>query len=379
MPIFIPEHILNLQPYKPGNKLKKNNSESSTSISDFINLASNENPMGASPMAIGALKDTAKSLSIYPDVGSSELVDFLSEHLKRKSSEIICGHGSDSLIADIIKAFSDHHDEILTSAGSFIGYYVNINKLGRKAVTVPLKNYAYDLNGIVESITDRTRVIFLANPNNPTGTMFTSTEFEWFMDNVSENILVVLDEAYWVYANLHDNYPNGLNYNYPNLISMRTFSKSHGLAGVRIGFCVGPEELINTLYKVKLPFEPNIIAQKLAKAAYADFDFVFQVLKLNTISLERLTDLLDSLNITYVPPKANYVMLTFDKPEDSVRFTDYCYNKGILVRQLSGFGLDNCVRISTGSHTQMDYALDVFERAFIELNLIPELKEEIVI
>jgi len=379
MPIFIPEHIRNLQPYKPGNKLKPKISETSNSISDFINLASNENPMGASPLAIAALRDSVKSLSIYPDVGSSELVEFLSSHLKRKSNEIICGHGSDSLIGDIINAFSDHHDEVLTSAGSFIGYYVSINKLGRKAVTVPLKDFAYDLEGIVKAITDNTRIIFLANPNNPTGTMFTNSEFEWFMENVPDNILVVLDEAYWVYASLHDNYPDGLKYQFPNLITLRTFSKSHGLAGVRIGFCVGPEELISILYKVKLPFEPNSIAQKLAKAAYADFDFIFQVLKLNTISLERLTNLLDSLNITYLPPKANYVMIIFDQPTDSVRFTDFCYNNGILVRQLSGFGIDNGVRISTGSHTQMDFALEIFEKAFIELNLIPELIEENII
>lgn len=369
MSIFIPEHIRNLQPYKPGNSLKTNN-KSKNDISDFINLASNENPLGASPLAINALKDMAKFLSIYPDIGSSELVEFLSSSLNRNKNQIICGHGSDSLIADIIKSFSDHKDEILTSAGSFIGYYVNINKLGRTAVTVPLKNYSYDLSGIVSAIRNRTRIIFLANPNNPTGTMFTSQEFEDFMNNVPSNILVVLDEAYWIYANLHDNYPDGLNYNFPNLISMRTFSKSHGLAGVRIGFCVGPEDIISILYKVKLPFEPNTIAQKLATAAYADYDFVFQTLKLNTISIQRLTNMLDKFGIKYINPKANYVMIIFDSYDDSIKFTDYCYNNKILVRQLSGFGINNGVRISTGNHLQMDYALEIFEKAFIELKLI---------
>jgi len=241
MSVFIPEHIKNLQPYKPGNKLKTSIQDDKSVITDFINLASNENPLGASPLAIGALKDTAKFLSLYPDTGSTELVDFLSENLGRTGNQIICGHGSDSLIADIIKSFSDSKDEILTSAGSFIGYYVNINKLGRTCVAVPLKNYGYDLEGILKAITDKTRIIFLANPNNPTGTMFTVREFEMFMKKV---------------------------------------------------------------------------------------------------------------------------------PEDSVRFTDYCYNKRILVRQLSGFGINNGVRISTGTHTQMDYALDIFTKAFKELNLI---------
>jgi histidinol-phosphate aminotransferase len=367
MPVFIPEYIKKLEPYKPGNKLKESPTERKA-VSDFINLASNENPLGASPLAIEALKQSAKFLAIYPDVGSTELVDFLSTDLKIKPSEIICGHGSDSLIADIIKSFSDHGDEILTSQGSFIGYYVNINKLGRKTVAVPLKNYAYDLGKIIRNITDKTRIIFLANPNNPTGSMFPDKEFKEFMSSVPDDILIVLDEAYSIYAQLHENYPDGLRYNYPNLISMRTFSKSHGLAGVRIGFCIGPEELISTIYKVKLPFEPNTIAQKLAKAAYVDHDFVFQTLKLNTISLERLLNLLDELKVSYVKPHANYVMVLLDDPEKSIKFTDICYEKGILVRQLSRFGIDTGVRISTGTHTQMDYALDIFRNAFNVIN-----------
>lgn len=363
MNVYVPEYIKDLKPYKPGNKLKGGKAD----ISNFINLASNENPLGASPFAIKEMHNVAKYLSIYPDVGSHELVSFLAEKLDISPSKIICGHGSDSLIADIVKSFSESGDEIITSAGSFIGYYVNINKLGRKLITVNLSNYEYDLKGIVDSITSKTRVIFLANPNNPTGTMFDAAQFELFMKSVPENVLVVLDEAYHAYSSLHDDYPDGLSFGYQNLIVLRTFSKSHGLAGLRIGFCVGPEELISILYRVKLPFEPNVIAQKLAKAAFIDYDFVFQTLKLNTISMERMQNFFIDKGLYFPKPAANFLMIVFENEIQAKKFTSFCYENSVLVRHLDSFGIKEGVRISSGTHEQMDYAFKIFEKAINNL------------
>jgi histidinol-phosphate aminotransferase len=358
--IKIPDYIQNLSPYKPGNKLKSGRKQKN--ISDFINLASNENPLGASPKAIEALKETTKYLSIYPDVGATELISYLSEMLGKPEKNIIAGSGSDAIIGDIIKAFSDYGDDILTAEETFIGYFVNILKLGRNLIKAPMKNHQYDLEAIINSITPETRIIFLSNPNNPTGSMFFRDEFESFLRRVPEDILIVYDEAYSIYAALFEGYPDGLEFEQENLIVIRTFSKSHGLAGIRIGFAFGPEKLISTLYKVKLPFEPNSIAQKIALAALTDYDFIFQTIKLNTISIERLTNLLDELNINYVKPYANFVMILFENQELASNFVDKCYDNGILVRHLPPFGVPNGVRISTGTHTQMDYSLNVFKK-----------------
>lgn len=358
--IKIPDYIQNLSPYKPGNKLKSGRKQKN--ISDFINLASNENPLGASPKAIEALKETTKYLSIYPDVGATELISYLSEMLGKPEKNIIAGSGSDAIIGDIIKAFSDYGDDILTAQETFIGYFVNILKLGRNLIKAPMKNHQYDLEAIINSITPKTRIIFLSNPNNPTGSMFFRDEFESFLRRVPEDILIVYDEAYSIYAALFEGYPDGLEFEQENLIVIRTFSKSHGLAGIRIGFAFGPEKLISTLYKVKLPFEPNSIAQKVALAALTDYDFIFQTIKLNTISIERLTNLLHELNINYVKPYANFVMILFENQELASNFVDKCYDNGILVRHLPPFGVPNGVRISTGTHTQMDYSLNVFKK-----------------
>lgn len=358
--IKIPEYIQKLSPYKPGNKLKSGKKQKN--ILDFINLASNENPLGASPKAIEALKETAKYLSVYPDVGATELISNLSEMLGKPENNIIAGSGSDAIIGDIIKAFSDYGDDILTAEETFIGYFVNILKLGRNLIKAPMNDHKYDLEAITNSITPKTRIIFLSNPNNPSGSMFFKDEFHWFLKQVPKDILIVYDEAYSIYAGLYDGYPNGLDYEQENLIVIRTFSKSHGLAGIRIGFAFGPENLISTLYKVKLPFEPNSIAQKVALAALSDYDFIFQTIKLNTISLEKMTNLFDELKVNYVKPYANFVMILFENQDLAINFVDKCYENGILVRHLPPFGVPNGVRISTGTHTQMDYSLNVFKK-----------------
>lgn len=366
MKLQITDYVLNLKPYKPGNLLDKN-----TSREDFkklINLASNENQLGSSPKAKQYIIDTLNEIAIYPDTGSSELVGRLAELLNKKSSEIICGHGSDSLISYIVTAFSDTGDEILTAKGTFIGIYTNTNKQGRFVKTIPLLDFKFDLDGIIDAIGSKTRIIYLANPNNPTGTMFTHQEFVDFMKKVPENILVVLDEAYYLYSKDYPDYPNGLSYNYQNLIVLQTLSKSYGLAGLRVGYAVGNEDLIGLLYKVKLPFEPNIIAQKAAMGALEDEEFLQQTKILNDKTLKQMIEKFDELGVKYAPPVGNFVMIVFDSEEKAIAFTSKCLVNGVVVRHLPAFGLPNCVRISTGTEEQMHYALNVFERVIKEIN-----------
>jgi histidinol-phosphate aminotransferase len=360
--IKVPDYVQKLKPYKPGNALKTPGELSK--IEKFINLASNENPIGPSPKAIEALHDSGIYLSRYPDVGSTELIEYLAENFNKKPGQIICGHGSDSLIADIIKAFSDFGDEVIIGSGTFIGYFVNIQKLGRKIVTVPLDNYALDLDLMIKAITPRTRIIFIPNPNNPTGIMINKTDLESFISKVPDDVLIVLDEAYFIYSEILDGYPNSLEYELPNIIVLRTMSKSHGLAGVRIGFAIGPEELITTLYKVKLPFEPNIIAQKIAKAALEDKQFVFETIKLNTMTLNMILTSFNDWGVRYANPAANFVMVILESEQNARNFTDFCYNNGILVRHLPPFGIPECVRISTGLIQETKTAIKVFSEFF---------------
>lgn len=365
MKLKITDYIINLKPYKSGNMLDKNTSRDA--FKKLINLASNENQLGSSPKAKEYITNALSEISIYPDTSSAELVNRLAEYLDKEPNQIICGHGSDSLVAYIVTTFSDRGDEILTAQGTFIGIYTNTNKQGRNVKTLPLIDYKFDLNGIIEAIGPKTRIIYLANPNNPTGTMFTHQEFEAFMKKVPEDILVVLDEAYYLYSKDYPDYPSGLSYNYENMIVLQTLSKSFGLAGLRIGYAVGNSDLIGLLYKVKLPFEPNNLAQKAALGALEDDDFLNKTKELNDKTLKLMVEKFDNLGIKYAPPVANFIMIIFDNEEKALSFTSKCLENNIVVRPLAAFGIPEGVRISTGTEEQIRYALDVFEKVLNEI------------
>jgi histidinol-phosphate aminotransferase len=360
-----PQYIENLVPYKSGNSIG-----GKTSREDFkklINLASNENPHGPSPMAVEAIAKAAKEVSIYPDVKSNDLVEKIAGQLDLLPTQVVCGHGSDSLIGYIVNAFSDIGDEILTAKGTFIGAYVNVNKLGRKLVTVPLKNYGFDFDAIEGAITPKTKIIYLANPNNPTGTMFSEKDFLKFFSRIPKHILILLDEAYYHYSYNFEGYPNGLKLfkeHGNNLLVIRTLSKHLGLAGVRVGFAFGDESLISTIYKVKLPFEPNTLAQVAAIAGLDDNEYVENAIETNAIAILKLKTTFDELGIEYVEPKANFVMILLKTDIQAQKFVEVCLSKNVITRYLGGFGIENGVRISTGTIEQTDLACYVFKETY---------------
>lgn len=364
-----PEYINKLVPYKSGNST--NNNISRDEFKTFINLASNENPHGTSPKAVESIINATKEISIYPDVKSTKLVNKLANMMDISPDEIICGHGSDSLIGYIINAFSDLGDEILTAKGTFIGAYVNTNKLGRKLTTIPLVNYSFDLSNLLKSITEKTKIIYLANPNNPTGSMFSKEEFLNFFAQVPKNILVLLDEAYFSYCNDFSEYPNGLQIfkelskeEKSNLIIIRTLSKHLGLAGLRVGYAFGDEDLINVLYKVKLPFEPNLLAQEGAIGGLDDDEYIIKAMQSNKICIKLLVDTFKSIGIEYVEPKANFVMILLKTDLQAQKFVELCLQKKVVVRYLAGFGINNGVRISTGTEEQTKFACGIFKEVF---------------
>ena len=355
--IKIPEHIRKLKPYKAGKPIEELMREKN--IQTVVKLASNENPLGPSPKAVEAIKNHLKDLHRYPNPSGFKLVNAVAEKYNKKPEQIICSSGSDSLIQYIITAFSDEEDELLSSEGTFIGWYVNVNKFGRKSKLIPLKDYHYDLDGIVNNVTEKTKIIYLANPNNPTGTIFTKKKFKDFINKIPEHILVILDEAYTIYSQSNPDYPNGFEYEFENLIVLRTLSKSFGLAGLRIGFAIGPEILIKELYKVRLPFEPNILAQEAAIASLNDDDFIGKTIEANKESLNMMEGKFKELKINYIPTSANFYLLLFHDDEITKKFNSECLNRGLILRYLDSFGINNGIRINSGTKAETIFALDV--------------------
>jgi histidinol-phosphate aminotransferase len=363
--IKIPEHIQKLQPYKAGKPIEELAREKG--IKQIVKLASNENPLGPSPKAVEEIKKHLNELHRYTNPSAYKLVNAIAAKYNKKPSQIVTGSGSDSLLQYLITAFSDEDDEMITSQGTFIGWYVNANKYGRKSVNVPLNHYHFDLERIADSITPKSKIIYLANPNNPTGTMFTRNEFEEFMEKIPERVLVVLDEAYTVYAESNPKYPNGLSYEMDNLLVCRTLSKAYGLAGIRIGFAFGQEYLIKEMYKVKLPFEPNQLAQDAAIAALDDDEFLKKTVALNKKSLEMMKRKFDELGIEYVPTSANFYMLLFPSEEFAFEFNKACLNRGLILRHVDTFGIPNGIRINSGTIEETEFAMQIIEEVFGKL------------
>jgi histidinol-phosphate aminotransferase len=361
--ITIPDFVQNLVPYKAGKSIDELTREKG--LTKIVKLASNENPLGPSPKAMGAINNYISESHRYADPLCHNLVNHLSEIHKIAPEMIFAASGSDAILQYIIMTFSKEGDELLTSEGSFIGWYVNADKLGRKSVKVPLTSeYKYDLNAISDAISERTKIIYLANPNNPTGTIFSSKELESFLEKVPSNILVVLDEAYTMYVDESLDFPNGLNYLRVNLIVTRTFSKSYGLAGLRVGYAFAFPNLIQHMFKVKLSFEPSSLSQVAAIAAISDEEFIAKTIELNRRSLTMLREKLDAIEIKYTDSAANFLMMIFDAEELAKKFTIECLNRGLILRHVDTFGVPVGVRINSGTDDETEFAVQVINEVW---------------
>jgi histidinol-phosphate aminotransferase len=357
MPL-VPSYIDALRPYEAG--LRSEDVQREYGLERVIKLASNENPLGPSPLAIEAIRRSLDNLNIYPNSGL-DLRRVLAETYETKIDNVVVGSGSEAIIGNIIRTFLCDDDEVLTTEAAFIGFQVLAKSRGVKYRTVPYKNWRYDLPGLADAINEHTKIVYLANPNNPTGTVFTRQEFDQFYRHVPERVLIILDEAYFDYARDNPSYPDSMHYRYDNVITLRTFSKVYGLAGVRIGYGFAHELLIRNVLKVKLPFEPSTLAQAAAIAALADKAFLHKSLELNARTLHRLTGALQSMGLTVVPSDANFVMVVLDDDAMARDLVEGLLRRGIIIRPLQSFGLPNCVRISTGTDDQMETCVEAFQ------------------
>src|SRR5690242_9875708 len=245
-------------------------------------------------------------LNLYPN-GGLDLRQVLAREYDVKVENVIAGSGSEGIMSNIIRAFLCDEDEVLTTEAAFIGFQVLAKSRGVKYRTVPYKNWHYDLPALAARINDHTKIIYLANPNNPTGTIFTRHEFDHFYRHIPERVLIILDEAYFEYATDNPRYPDSMHYRYDNVITLRTFSKAYGLAGLRIGYGFAHEELIANLLKVKLPFEPSVLAEAAGIAALADKEFLHSTLEANARGMRRVTRALTEMGIEFAPSEANFV------------------------------------------------------------------------
>jgi histidinol-phosphate aminotransferase len=358
MPL-VPSYIQNLANYVPGKAIKEVQRE--LGLDHVDKLASNENSLGPSPKAIEAMANSLSGLHRYPDISGFELRTKLANRFNIKIENVIIGGGSEGIMSTIMRTFLLSDDEIVSAANSFIGFRVLANASGRKVHWVPMKNYRYDLEAMAEKVTDYTKIIYIANPDNPTGTYITREEFEEFYVHVPERVLIILDEAYYEFAQSRDNYPDSMTYRYDNIITLRTFSKAYGLAGLRIGYGFAHDELIRNLMKVKEPFSPSLIAHTAGSAAMDDIKFLEKTLAINNDGYIFLQKELTSLGIETIPSVANFLTSIWETNTQALDITQSLLKKGVIVRNLKAFGWPNCIRISIGTADENGRFIDAIK------------------
>ena len=360
----IQPQIHGIHPYVPGKPVSDLQRE--LGLTRISKLASNENPLGASPAAIAAITAELSEIARYPDGSAYILKKALSDFLALPIEQIAVGNGSNEMLELVTRVFAAKGDDIVYSQYGFAVYPLCAQIVGANAVEVPAKNWGHDLSAMLEAITDKTKLVFIANPNNPTGTAFGKLEWETFISKVPSHVVVVLDEAYLEYCDAAD-YPNGAGYlsDYPNLLVSRTFSKAYGLAALRVGYLIGCTEIIQYINQVREPFNVNHYAQVGAAAALQDQAFVKQSVALNRAGMDQVLPALEAQKLDYIPSAGNFVAVHFG--EQAGLFNQRLLEQGLIVRPLFGYGMPQTLRVSIGSAEENQHFIDSLNAIFAEL------------
>jgi histidinol-phosphate aminotransferase len=327
-------------------------------------LASNENPFGPSPKALEAIAREAKNLHTYPDQKSRLLRDALAKKLNLMEACIICGNGSDDLMQIIGATYLNPGDEVVIAKNTFSVYELIARIFDGRMKFVGLKDYALDLEGIAAAVTIKTKIVFLTNPNNPTGTIFGAAQFDAFMKKVPQNLLVVVDEAYAEYVESRD-FPDAIKHikEGRNVIVLRTFSKFYGLAGLRLGFALGKQELLAPMFKTKMPFNVNRLAQAGGLAALGDKAFLDKTFMNNVEGKKYLYAELDKLGLDYKKTEANFIFIDLKKSADE--FFAKMRKQKVIIRPLTSFGLPQAIRVSIGTKEQNEKLISATKLCFL--------------
>lgn len=355
-------------PYLPGKSIASVQRE--LGLKSVIKLASNENPLGPSPRAMAAYRRAASLNALYPEGTSPELRDALARFHKVDPEQVIAGNGSDELIRLLCEAFVEADDEVVVSQYGFIRFKQQAAMMGARVIEVPMTDWTHDLTLMAKAASPRTKLLFIANPNNPTGTWNTQEELEGLLAAVPETTLVVLDEAYWHYAHALPGYPKSLPElcsRHPNLVVLRTFSKAYGLAGLRVGYAVGDPELVSWLDRIRMPFNVSLPAQLAAAQALKDAAFVKRAVGVNEKERAAVAKALADLGFGVGDSATNFVFARSPRPGRELFHA--LLKLGVIVRPLDEYGLPGHVRISIGTPAQNRTLVSAVKRA---LSAAPE-------
>jgi histidinol-phosphate aminotransferase len=339
-----------IKPYTPGKPIQE--VEREYGLKDVIKLASNENPLGSSPKALEAAREALCRVNYYPDGQNYELRHALAAKLNVAPEQLVVGNGADGIIMQTCLAYLDEGDEVVISRSSFPVYDIFVNVMRARLVKTPLRDYGLDLDAMASAIGDRAKLVFVCNPNNPTGTMVTASEVDAFIKRVPEEVLIVLDEAYFEFVD-SDEFPDSLSYiraGRKNVLIMRTFSKIYGLAGIRLGYAIADPELLAPLNKIKEPFSVNLVAQETGVAALAEDRFLQRTVSANREGRLFLYREFDRLGLFYLKSHTNFVSVRIGPRAAPV--IQSLLERGIIVRPCTSYDLPEFARVTVGTPAQ---------------------------
>lgn len=357
------EYVKEIKPYIPGKPLSE--LERELGITGSVKLASNENPLGPSKKAIRAIKNfiaNPSEVGRYPDGGGFYLRNAIATRLSVRNmffnlDNIILGNGSNELIDIAVRTYMTHGDEAVMATPSFVVYSMAVKAVGAKAVEIPLIDYRHDLKKMAEAINDKTKIVFIANPNNPTGTINKKDEFKAFMKKLPQDVLLIVDEAYFEYVQDRQ-YPDSLKYlsEGRNILVLRTFSKAYGLAGLRIGYGVSKPEIIAELNKIREPFNTNSISQVAALSALLDKAHLRKSIALNQEGKQYLYKALDGMGVRYVPSEANFIYIPLER--DAMQIYNFMLKEGVIIRPVG----PKEIRVTIGLPEENQRFIEAFKK-----------------
>ena len=341
--------VSGLQPYSPGKPMTELQRE--LGVSNIIKLASNENPLGPSQKVLDAIAATT-DLSRYPDGNGFELKQALAKKHDLNSDQITLGNGSNDVLEMTARAFVTYEHEVIYSQHSFAVYPIVTQAVGAKHVVVPALDWGHDVEAMCASITDKTRLMFIANPNNPTGTWINKQTLRNCLESIPEHVIVLVDEAYFEYAQSEEHYPSASQWlnDFPNLIVTRTFSKAYGLAALRVGYALSHPDIANLLNRVRQPFNNNQLALVAAEVALSDSDYIEKSVKTNFEGMQYLTNSFDDMGLEFIPSMGNFVCIDFEQDAESINQS--LLEAGVIVRPVANYGMPNFLRVSIGTEAE---------------------------
>ncbi len=353
--------VQKLSPYVPGKPVDELARELNLDPVGIVKLASNENPLGPSPKVLDAIRAELSELTRYPDGNGFALKQRLAERYSVGINQVTLGNGSNDILELVARAYLAPGLNAVFSEHAFAVYPIATQAVGAEGRAVPASNWGHDLDAMVAAVDENTRVVFVANPNNPTGTWFDAAALGEFLARVPPHVLVVLDEAYIEYAEGQE-LPDGLAFlaDYPNLLVSRTFSKAYGLAGLRVGYAISSPVIADVLNRVRQPFNVNSLAQAAACAALDDVDYLAASRRLNDAGIRQLEEGFRQLGLDWIPSKGNFIAVDFAR--DAAPINQALLREGVIVRSVAGYGMPTFLRVSIGTEQENARFLDVLRQ-----------------